>query len=119
MHFDQPRPYSGADSDNLFAALSIDELADVSGSHSVHVGMQTEYAILDRLILCLFVCLTFDCTDYGQVTIMPVRLYLKEATWTLFNKFKSAHDNEEEVARSHFIKAVRSVTRIICYFQWL
>ncbi len=80
VHFAQPRPYAGADSDNLFASLSADELVDVA--------------------------------EYGAVTIMPVRLYLKEATWCVFDRFSSATttttagDAAEDALRTLFVGKV-------------
>ncbi len=81
VHFAQPRPYAGADSDNLFAALSADELHDVA--------------------------------EFGAVTIMPVRLYLKEATWCVFDRFAATTaatatgDASEDAMRTLFVNKVR------------
>jgi hypothetical protein len=93
VHFDHPKPYSGADSDNLFAALSAEELADVPGT-----GLISVFQFLDRFTQQSL------CAEYGQVTISPVRLYLKEATWLLFNKFDIAVPLDEAM-RHHHLKA--------------
>ena len=41
--------------------------------------------------------------ESGQVTIMPVRLYLKEATWTLFNKLNVPRELDAVMRSNHLV----------------
>jgi hypothetical protein len=61
-----------------------------------------------------------DVAEYGAVTIMPVRLYLKEATWCVFDRFATTTttgDAAEDALRTLFVGKVRMW--IACRFSKL